>query len=103
MPAPTDIQAIIIKWANVYGVSADTLLRVAKCESTFNPGAVNGNYWAPDGSTPTGLFQFVRSTYIANAARIGLPAVDDRLNGERSAQVAAYMFSINQASQWECK
>lgn len=76
---------------------------MANCESTDRPDAVNGIYWASDGSTPTGLFQFVRSTYTANAAAIGLPAVDDRTNADHAAQVAAYMFSIGQAGQWQCK
>jgi SLT domain-containing protein len=97
------VQATIVKWANVYGADSGQLLRVARCESGYRHDAVNGSYWAPDGSTPTGLFQFVRSTYTANAARIGLPAADERTNPDRSAQVAAWMFAHNQAWQWECK
>jgi soluble lytic murein transglycosylase-like protein len=98
-----DVLAAIVKWANYYHVDPGWLLRVANCESGFRSDVANGHYWAPDGSTPTGLFQFVRSTYIANAARAGLPAIDDRTNPDRSAQVAAFMFSIGESRQWECK
>jgi soluble lytic murein transglycosylase-like protein len=101
--APQGTKDLITKWSTHYGVNTNWMLRVAQCESGYRPDAVNGHYWAPDGSTPTGLFQFVRSTYTANAARIGLPAQDDRLDPDRAAQVAAWMFSINQSNQWACK
>jgi soluble lytic murein transglycosylase-like protein len=94
VPAPTDIQAIIIKWAGVYGVSTDTLLRVAKCESTFRPTASNGAY--------LGLFQFLPSTFNAYAPAAGVP-LDAYWDADASAHVAAYMFSIGQGRQWECQ
>lgn len=103
VPAATDNQSLVTKWANHYGVNAQQLHRVVFCESGYRADAVNGKYWAKDGSTPTGIAQFVLSTYTANAARIGLPAVDDRKNPDRAMQVMAWMFSIGQHTQWECK
>jgi soluble lytic murein transglycosylase-like protein len=100
--ATGDNYALVTKWANHYGIDPAWLHRVVKCESGYRSNAVNGSYWA-QGSTPTGIGQFLATTYIANAARIGLPAVDERLNPDRSLQVMAWMFSIGQSRQWECK
>ena len=93
---------LVTKWANHYGIDPAWLHRVVKCESNYRSDAVNGHYWA-GGSTPTGISQFLASPYIANAKRIGLPAQDDRLNPDRSLQVMAWMFSIGQWTQWECR
>lgn len=100
--ASGDNYALVTKWANHYHVDATWLHRVVKCESGYRSDAINGKYWA-QGSTPTGIGQFLKTTYIANAARIGLPAQDDRLNPDRSMQVMAWMFSIGQWVQWECR
>ncbi len=93
---------LVTKWANHYGVDPARLHRVVKCESGYQSNAVNGKYWS-GGSTPSGISQFLASTYIANAKRIGLPAQDDRMNPDRSLQVMAWMFSIGQWVQWECR
>lgn len=96
-----DIPATITRWANHYGVSADWLLRVATCESTLNPAAVNRGYYA-GGGHPSGLFQFLPQTFYANAARAGIAGAD-LWSVEHQAQTAAYMFSIGQHVQWECR
>lgn len=98
----SDNHSLVTKWANHYGVDPAWMHRVVKCESGYRSNAVNGSYWA-QGSTPTGIAQFLASTYIANARRIGLPAIDERLNPDRSLQVMAWMFSIGQWTQWECR
>ena len=98
----SDNYSLVTKWANHYGIDPAWMHRVVKCESGYRSDAVNGKYWA-GGSTPTGIAQFLASTYIANAKRIGLPAQDDRMNPDRSLQVMAWMFSIGQWTQWECR
>jgi len=98
--ATGDVQGSIVKWANAYGVDPNWLLRVAKCESGFNPLAQNKGYYA-GGGNPSGLFQFLPQTFSANAARAGI--VGDIWNADDSAHVAAYMFSIGQSGQWACK
>jgi len=59
-PTPTpsggEIHQIIIDAANEFGVSADYLLSIAECESTFNP-----NAYHPAGYH--GLFQFDFATW----------------------------------------
>lgn len=89
-----DIQSIIVKWANYFGVSPSWLLGVARCESTFNTRAYNA-------SGATGLFQFMPSTFYAYAPRAG--AGSDIYSAEDQSRTAAYMFSIGQAGQWVCK
>ena len=87
------VQEAIIRWANHYGVSSAQLLRVAECESHFDPNANNGSHF--------GVFQFAPSTFSANAARCG--AGTDIWNIENQAKTAAYMFSKGQSGQWSCK
>ncbi len=95
-PAPSEIAAIITAAADKYGVSADTLLRVAHCESRYDPLAYNGILGA------SGLFQIIPGTWRANsvAAGYGGASVWDAV---ANANVAAWMFSRGQARQWACK
>jgi soluble lytic murein transglycosylase-like protein len=96
-----DVQGSIVKWANAYGVDPNWLLRVAKCESGYNPLASNKGYYA-GGGNPSGVFQFLPQTFAANAARAGIPGAN-LWDVDSQAHVAAYMFSIGQSGQWACK
>ena len=93
--APDEILSSISHWADVYGANYEQLARVAECESHFNPGAAN-----PSGAS--GLFQFMPSTFRANATRVGINN-PDIWNYDHQAHTAAYMFSIGQAGQWVCR
>ena len=95
-PAPGDIAAIIRAAADKYGVSADTLLRVAYCESRYDPLAYNSVLGA------SGLFQIIPGTWRANSAAAGYggASVWDPV---ANANVAAWMFAHGQAGQWACK
>lgn len=90
-----DIQSIIVAAANRYGVDPTWLLRIAKCESGFNPNAYN-----PSGAS--GLFQFMPATFAANSVRAGFAGASI-WDPVASANTAAYMFSIGQSRQWTCK
>jgi hypothetical protein len=93
--APADIEAIIRAAAARWGADPTQLLRVAWCESRYNPSAYNA-------SGASGLFQFMPRTWAANSVRAGYggASVWDPV---ASANTAAYMFSIGQAGQWTCK
>jgi len=49
-----------------------------------------------------GLFQFMPSTFYANAKRAGLEN-PDIWSADDQTNVAAYMQSIGQQGQWTCK
>lgn len=95
------VQEIIVKWANYYGVDPNMLLRIAKCESGFNPNAINRNY-SVNGTHPSGLFQHVAVYWPARAAKYGVPGASV-FDADANARVTAGMFRDGQASAWECK
>lgn len=95
-PAPAEIEAIILAAAAKNGADAAQLLRVAYCESRYDPLAYNGILGA------SGLFQIIPGTWRANASRAGYggASVWDPV---ANANVAAWMFAHSQAGQWACK
>ena len=94
--APGDIEAIIRAAAAKYGVDAQQLLRVAWCESRYNPNAYNSALGA------SGLFQFIPGTWAANSARAGYGGASV-FDPVANANVAAWMFAHGQSGQWVCK
>lgn len=96
VPAPADIQAIIVAAAQRWGADPTQLLRVAYCESHYNPNAYNAS------SGASGLFQFLASTWAANSVRAGYGGVSV-FDAVANANTAAMMFANQQAGQWSCK
>lgn len=98
-PAPPpsgEIAAIIRAAAAKYGVDEELLLRVAYCESRYDPLAYNGVLGA------SGLFQIIPGTwraYSVYAGYAGASVWDPVAN----ANVAAWMFARGEARQWACK
>ena len=95
-PALAEIEAIIRAAAAAWGADASQLLRVAYCESRYNPLAYNTR------SGASGLFQFMPRTWAANSVRAGYSGASV-FDPVASANVAAYMFRNGQAWQWACK
>ena len=91
-----EIIALIRDYSIKYNVDPERSIRIAKCESGFNPLAKSktGKF--------KGLFQFMNSTWVANAKRLSLEN-PDVFNPEHNIQIATWMFSQNQYSQWGCK
>jgi hypothetical protein len=94
--APADIESIIRAAAGRWGADPTQLLRVAWCESRYNPAAYNPS------SGASGLFQFMPRTWSANSVRAGYGGVSV-FDAVANANTAAYMFSVGQAGQWSCK
>ena len=92
----SEIERIIRDAAAAHGSNAEQLLRVAFCESRYNPGAVNSS------SGAAGLFQFMPATWAANSVRAGYAGASV-FDPVASANVAAYMFAMGQSGQWSCK
>ncbi|MEX2046363.1 MAG: G5 domain-containing protein [Chloroflexota bacterium] len=95
-PAPADIESVIRAAAARWGADPAQLLRVAWCESRYNPSAYNAS------SGASGLFQFMPRTWAANSVRAGYSGASV-FDAFASANTAAYMFSNGQAWQWSCK
>lgn len=95
-PAPADIERIIRDAAARWGADPEQLLRVAWCESRFDPLAYNPS------AGDSGLFQFIPSTWAANSVRAGYAGVSP-FDAVANANTAAMMFSRSQAWQWTCK
>src|SRR5436190_7913756 len=92
-PAPGSVQAIIQQAFAPYGAGAVAWgLRVARCESGYNPRAYNpaGPYM--------GLFQFLMSTFRATPYGSG-----DIYDPVANANAAAWKFANGGASAWGCR
>jgi hypothetical protein len=95
-PAPPEIEAIIRAAAAAWGADPEQMLRVAWCESRYDPAAFNSR------DSDSGLFQFIPSTWAANSVRAGHEGASP-FDPVASANVAAFMFARGQAWAWVCK
>lgn len=107
-PAPPaqpsgSMESIVRAAAVKHGVNPDYLVRVARCESTMNPNAVNRNYFA-GGSHPTGLFQYLKETWnrISSRSPYGQQPWSAVTNGHINAHVTAWAFANGYSGEWEC-
>lgn len=95
--APPSIQSQILLAAQHFHVDADMLVNVARCESGLRADAVNAS------SGATGIFQYLDTTWRANALRYWGPWMTDmRRDPMASATLAAWMISQGQLHQWDC-
>ena len=92
-PAGGSIQQIILDAFAPLGPGVQQwALRVAKCESGYNPNAVNRS------SGASGLFQFLPSTWAS------LPQHNQSVfNPVANAQAAAVLYQRSGPNQWSCK
>jgi hypothetical protein len=92
---PAEIEAIIRDAAARHGADPEQLLRVAWCESRYDPSAYNA-------SGASGLFQFMPRTWAANSVRAGYAGASP-FDPVAAANVAAWMFARGSASLWTCR
>jgi len=95
-PAPPEIERIIRTAAARWSVDAEQLMRVAYCESHYDPYAFNPR------ASDSGLFQFIPRTWAANSVRAGYGGASP-FDPVANANTAAFMFGEGQAWQWTCK
>ena len=98
-----DIQSLIQQSAARYGVDLASAKRIAHCESTTGANLVNTGWTAPDGSHPTGVYQFTQETWFDLARQRGWPIVDERLNHQKNIDMFAWAYANGNAWRWECK
>lgn len=96
---PAEIQALIVSYATQYGVSANYLLSVASCESSYNPQAYNP--LDSDGLPAHGLYQYKLGTWYYFGKLSGLPH-DNIWDAEQQIALTAWAFSTGKARHWGC-
>jgi soluble lytic murein transglycosylase-like protein len=93
-----DIELIVRQAARKYGIDEEYFLRIARCESTLNPRAVNTGYY--ENGHPSGLFQHLSGYYKARAEKYGYSP--DVFEPYSNANVTAAMFAEGHSNLWEC-
>ena len=79
------------------GLNTDLYLRIADCESGFNPYAKNGI------STASGVFQFIAGTWKYVNAKRGLDwTLDDRFDYKKNIDNAIWLMENEGATHWAC-
>ncbi|HYD92578.1 MAG TPA: transglycosylase SLT domain-containing protein, partial [Flavobacterium sp.] len=90
----SSVEELIVKH---FGEDAPMALRIAKCESNFNPKAKN-RY-----STASGVFQIIKGTWIGNRRAMGLDTnLDLRFDAEENIKTAKFIYSKRGWQPWEC-
>jgi hypothetical protein len=91
--APADLEPFFTKYAEEFGVDKEDMIRIAKCEASFNSQADNGLY--------AGMFQFGSQTWVSNRSAMGLDSNPDlRKNAEESIRTAAFMIKNGNRGAW---
>ena len=75
-------------------------MKIANCESTMNPSAVNYGYY--ENGHPSGLFQHISGYWPARAAKYGYAGASV-FDATANANVTAQMFRDGASNLWECK
>lgn len=83
--AEKSVQDKIVYYADIYGVDKDTALKVAECESGFNPKAEN-----IEGSA-TGVYQWIRKSWKNNCE-------GDVYNAD--ANIICFAQNFNKHPEW---
>ena len=92
----TDVQSLIIFYADKYWVDKKRALRIAKCESWYNPNANNKH------STAWWVFQFIRSTRLSSSKRYWYEWANV-FDAEANIAVAIQKMKNEWFRAWECK
>ena len=86
------IQPLAVKpWALAGAAAQSWALKVAKCESNYNPYAVNRS------SGASGLFQFLPSTWAGSPYH-----AQSVFDPSANAHAAAWLYQRSGPSQWVC-
>lgn len=103
--AAGSIQQMISTAAIKHGLDPARMLRIAKCESTFNPNAVNKNYYA-GGGNPSGLYQYLPETWnrIGGRSPYGVGnGPSSRFDVQHNINVTMWAFANGYSGEWACK
>jgi uncharacterized protein YabE (DUF348 family) len=79
-----------------YGVDPNMMLRIMNCESHGNASSISS--FVVNGEHPTGLFQFLPSTWTSNGG-----TSNNILDGSVQVQIAAKKMASEGTKAWQCK
>lgn len=98
-----DIVSIITASSNRHGVDPSYMVKVANCESTLNPAAVNRGYYA-GGGNPSGLYQYLPETWsrISSRSPYGAQPWSEVFNAHTNSNVTAWAFANGYSGEWAC-
>lgn len=96
-----DMPILIEFYANKWNVSQEQLNGTIKCESGYNPDAVNMSDSHKLSQGSHGVAQFSRETFKHYAKEIN-PTYSDPYNPREAIDVMAYMFHLGEERQWTC-
>lgn len=102
-PTPISVQPVaqagipfdefFTKYAAAFNVSKDLLVRIARCESGFREGAVNGPY--------LGMFQYLADTWSSTRNAMGEnPDPSLRVNAEEAIKTTAWKIAHGGIGAW---
>lgn len=94
------IEGIVRQAARAHGIDENYFVRIAVCESSLNPAAVNKNYY--ENGNPSGLFQHISGYWPARAEKYGYAGASV-FDAVANANVTAAMFAEGHTNLWECK
>ena len=90
------VQDKIIELSDKYGADSDLMLRIAYCESRYNPESQNGS------STAGGVYQFIDGTWNANATRHwgDQAKYKNKYDANDNIELATWMVASGGLSHW---
>ena len=94
-PETPDVRTLIIEAARRWGVDENVLLRIAWCESRFDPLARG-----PAGLA--GVFQFAPITWAWVAEKAGFPGASP-YDARANVEAAAWLYKAEGPRHWGCK
>lgn len=99
--ATTTISEKIDIVAEKYKISANMMNKIIKCESNYNPKAVNWSDSHKYSKGSHGIAQFSMETIKDFGKEIGIEDADP-YNVDQALEVMAYMLSIGKEKHWTC-
>lgn len=92
---PTTVEGLIVSSALRHGVSAEKMLRVARCESNFNTKAIG------DGGRAYGVYQYHSPTFNSFSNLYGVTY--DYRSPTDQIDLTGWAFSQGLDTHWTCK
>lgn len=93
--SPFDAKEFIKITANKYGFPEHLALKVAKCESGFDPNAKNPK------STAEGIYQFIDSTWAKTLRDMGLPKTTSKYDPKANIEAGIWLMKHEGTQHWQ--